>query len=135
MLEDANQHIMEDAPRSEHLPAGYDEESPYEGKNPSEYPEWWRKNIKEFREHNLRPYRPPRFRDGEYTPPVVQNLEKELDVEIVIRALNPSESDNWRIEVDGTPVAEIKKERAGEGFTVYGMSAEEFKSIVREFDV
>ena len=123
---------MTDAPRSEHLPAGYDEESPYQGEDLSEYPDWWRKNIEDFREHELRPYRPPRFTDGEYLPPLRRELEDKFDVEIDIRALNPSELDDWRVEVDGEPVAEIGKERAGEGFTRYDMTSDEFESLIRD---
>lgn len=122
---------MTDAPRSEHLPAGYDEESPYEGEDLSDYPEWWRKNIEEFREHELRPYRPPRFTDGEYTPPILRRLEENLDVDINIRALNPDEADDWQIEVDGETVASIGKQRAGEGFTRFEMTSDEFESVVR----
>jgi hypothetical protein len=122
---------MADPPRSENMPAGYDEESPYEGEDLSEYPDWWRKNIKEFQQYELRPYRPPRFTDGTYTPPVIKELEAELDIGIELRALNPSEGDSWQIEIDGKPVAEIGKERTGEGFTRYAMTANKFKIIVR----
>jgi len=121
---------MSDPPRSKRLPPGYDEASPYEGEDLSEYPAWWRQNIKEFREHELRPYRPPRFHDGEYLPPVIYRLEDELEVNITIRTLNPSQ-DDWQIEVDGKAVTTIGKERAGEGFTIYEMTSDEFESAVR----
>jgi hypothetical protein len=122
---------MSDPPRSAHLPPGYEEASPYEGEDLSEYPAWWRRNIMEFHEHGLRPYRPPRFHNGEYLPPVINRLEDELEVDIAIRALNPSQDDDWRIEVDGNAVATIGKERAGEGFTIYKMTSDEFESAVR----
>ena len=122
---------MPETPRAEHLPPGYDEESPYEGEDLSEYPDWWRKNIEDFRKHELRPYRPPRFADGEYTPPVTDRLEADLGVTIQIRATDPREGDDWRIEVDGDPVADIGRERRGEGFTQYEMTTEEFERTVR----
>jgi hypothetical protein len=81
--------------------------------------------------HELRPYRPPRFTDGAYSPPVIQDLEAELDIEITLRALNPKEGDSWQIELDGEPVADIGKERTGEGFTRYTMTSDEFRRIVR----
>lgn len=123
---------MADNPRSEYLPPGYDEASPYEDDDLSEYPDWWRENIELFRDHNLRPYRPPRFTDGTYVPPVRTELERELGVTIDIRAVNPSEGDNWQIEVNGTAAGEVEKERTGEGFTRYLIDSEQFASLVRD---
>jgi len=42
-------------------------------------------------------------------------MKSELYIMITLRALNPSEGDDWRIEIDGEPVADIVKERPGKG--------------------
>jgi len=67
------------------FPPGYDEEDPYADEDLSEYPEWWRRNVEEFRQYGLRPYRPARFSDGELVPPLVSDLADELGEEIRLR--------------------------------------------------
>lgn len=83
------------------LPAGYDEEDPYAEINIDELPNWWRKNIEEFRRHDLRPYRPPRFTDDVLVPPVVQNIEHYLGKSVHIRAINPQKKNEWKITISG----------------------------------
>lgn len=118
-------------PRAEHLPPGYDNENPYADEDISQYPEWWRRNIEQFREHELRPYRPPRFTDDEYTPNVITKLEADLDVDVLIRAIEPRVGDDWSVSVDGEVVTTIGRHRSGDGYTVYELSSDEFESIVR----
>lgn len=121
---------MHDPPRSRNNPPGYDQASPYEGEDLQEYPDWWRESIKEFREHGMRPYRPPRFSDGEMVPRVVEELESHWDVEILFRAVNPSVGDDWEIQIDGVRVAEISRERRGDGYTVYEIDTSTFALLV-----
>lgn len=122
----------ENPPRSEDLPPGYDDENPYE-EDISKYPEWWQRNIREFYEHNMRPYRPPRFTDGSYTPEIIKELETELGVDIFLRAVNPRVGDDWQVTVNGDDVATIGRHRSGEGYTVYEISSTEFENIVYDF--
>lgn len=128
----------EDAAARTSLPPGYDENDPYEDDNLSAYPDWWKKNILEYQEHDLRPYRPPRFSDGELTPKVIDELESELDIQIQIRAVspeiradNPQGHDGWTLYVDGEPVTELERRRVSDGYTKYALSSEEFASRVR----
>lgn len=119
-------------PRPRNVPAGYDEADPYSDDDLTEYPLWWRRNIEQFREHGLRPYRPPRFADGEYTPAVLDRLERTFGVDVLFRAVDPNVGDDWHVVIDGDDVATVKRHRSGEGYTVYELTAAEFESIVCE---
>jgi len=123
--------MRENPPRAANLEAGYDEDDPYEGEDISTYPAWWRENIEEFRRYEMRPYRPPRFRDGELVPPAITDLQEELDVEIRLRATNPAVGENWELHVDGDRVTEVGRSREGEGFTEYDIDSETFETTVR----
>lgn len=123
--------MSDDPPRSASLEAGYDDEDPYEGEDLTTYPEWWRENIEEFRRHEMRPYRPPRFADGDLVPPLLMELEAELGVELRLRAVDPEVGKNWVVTVDGEQVAEVGRTREGEGFTEYDIDAATFESRVR----
>lgn len=123
--------MANDPPRSASFEAGYDEDDPYEGEDLSTYPDWWRENIEEFRNYQMRPYRPPRFADGELVPPILSRLQDELGVEIRLRAINPEVGNNWELYVDGTHVADVGRTREGEGFTEYDIDAEAFEAAVR----
>ncbi|WP_336361466.1 hypothetical protein [Haladaptatus sp. ZSTT2] len=124
--------MRDDPPRPATLPPGYDEEDPYEDVDLSTYPAWWRENIEEFRRHEMRPYRPPRFADGEIVPPALLELEAELGVEIRLHAVNPEVGKNWEILVDGERIGEVGRTREGAGFTQYAIDAAEFAALVRD---
>lgn len=119
-------------PREAALSAGYDEEDPYADTEIDELPAWWRENVNEFREHGFRPYRPPRFADGELVPPLVQRLERELETTIRIRKLNPTIGEDWEIWVDDEPIAEVGRTRDETARTVYDMSADVFTTLIKE---
>lgn len=119
-------------PRPAAHPPGYDEESPYEGVDLSTFPEWWARNVREFRRHEMRPYRPPRFADGTVTPPVIERLEEALDVPIRIRAVDPHEDGDWEVVVDGDVVGTVERTRTQGGNSRYGMTADAFETLVRE---
>lgn len=123
--------LSDNPPRPEGLPAGYDGESPYEDEEISNYPDWWRKNIENFREHGMRPYRPPRFLDGEFVPPFIADLEDQKQVKIFIRSINPAVGDDWTLIIDNQEVATIGRHRSGNGYTVYELSSTEFESLIR----
>lgn len=123
--------MSDDPPRAADAPPGYDEEDPYEDEDISTYPEWWQEAIEEFRDHEMRPYRPPRFADGELVPPLLMDLEAELGVELRLRAVDPEVGKNWQVLVDGVQVAEVGRTREGEGFTEYDVDAATFASLVR----
>jgi hypothetical protein len=123
--------MSEDPPRPANLAAGYDEEDPYEGEDLSTYPDWWRENIEEFRSYEMRPYRPPRFSDGELVPPVLDDLQEELSVEIRLRAVDPEVGKNWELSIGGSVVAEVGRTREGEGYTEYDIDSDIFESTVR----
>lgn len=119
-----------DPPRDASLPPGYDEEDPYLDRDLSEFPDWWRRNIEEFREHDMRPYRPPRFSDGRFTPAVRADLEREYGVTIQFRSRPPVDRGKWELIVDGELLATVDRRREGEGFTVYDIDSTQFTSLV-----
>lgn len=118
-------------PRTADLPPGYDEEAPYEDVDLETYPDWWRENVELFREHGLRPYRPPRFADGTLTTPLVEDLAAELDVEVELRTVNPQRRSDAEVLVDGERVAAVERSRENDGHTEYGTTADEFEAAVR----
>jgi len=125
--------------RSEHdpsvrsgFPAGYDEEDPYEGEDLNEYPEWWRRNIEEFREHGLRPYRPPRFDDDVLVPPFVSELEDEMTVEIHLRTLEPARGGTWEVLLGLERVTTVDHYRHSDGYSVYEIESELLEQLIRD---
>lgn len=121
-----------DPPRPADLPPGYDEDDPYEGSDLSDFPAWWRRNVEEFRRHQMRPYRPPVFADGEITAAVIDDVESEFDVTVRIRAVNPQDAGDWQVWVDGDPIAPIDRTRTASGTARYGMTGDELRRLVRE---
>lgn len=125
--------MMSDTPpRPGDVPAGYDENDPYADEDISDYPDWWRRNIEQFREHGMRPYRPPRFTDEKYTPGVIARLEAEYDVDVQFRALEPRVGDDWSVVVDGEEVGAVGRRRSGDGYTVYELTSTEFEQMVED---
>lgn len=123
--------MIADPPRNAGLPPGYDENDPYEDEDLSEYPDWWRRNIEEFRKFGMRPYRPPRLADGTISPPLIDELEAKHDVDIWLRSYDP-EAGKWELIVDGESVLEFNHERDGGGYSVYEITKEKFEKAVRE---
>lgn len=121
-----------DPPRPANHPPGYDEEDPYEGADVTDFPAWWRRNVEEFRRHRMRPYRPPRFADGAVTTAVIEDVEVEHDVDVRVRSVNPHEEGDWKVWVDGEPVAAIGRTRTPEGTARYAVTAGEFRRLVRD---
>lgn len=118
-------------PRNSGLPPGYDEDDPYEDEDLDEYPEWWRRNIEKFREHGMRPYRPPRFEDGELIPEVIADLEEEIGEQLQLRAHNPEVHADWGIWLGDKHVGTIGRERSGDGYTLYKMDSSQFGDLIR----
>jgi len=118
-------------PRPADLPPGVDSEDPYYDENVKAYPDWWRCNIREFRTHGMREYRPPRFRDGVLTTELIGKVEDELSTTVRLQSINPQEGNDWEVLVDGDRVATIGRHREGAGFTIYEIDSDEFVDAVR----
>lgn len=116
--------------RSADAPPGYDEEDPYADADLTKFEPWWRNNIEVFDAHGMRPYRPPQFSDGAYTPKVIRTLEKEHGVSIQLRVLDPQAGNDWEIRIDGEPVETVKRYRDDGGFSVYAIDSEAFRQLV-----
>jgi hypothetical protein len=109
---------------------GSDPEDPYEDVDISELPAWWRRAIAEHREYDLRPYRPPRFEDGTLKHTVVDDLEREESLDIDFIDLDVEDED-WQVRIDGEVVGNIGRRRSTDGYTVFEMEADEFRTYVR----
>jgi hypothetical protein len=114
------------------LPAGHDEEDPYENEDLEGYPEWWRRNIEEFREYGLRPYRPPRFADGVLVPPFISELEEETNEEIHLRTLQPMDEGAWEVLLGLERVTTVDRYRHTDGYSVYEIESKSLGQLVRE---
>lgn len=122
----------DEPPRPASLPAGWDEEDPYADEDLETYPGWWRSNVEAFRRHGMRPYRPPRFRDGTLTTPTIEDLEARFDVSILIRTLEPEVGGEWEVVVDGEVAGTVDRRRTGEGYTEYDLDEDSFVELVRQ---
>lgn len=111
---------------------GADPDDPYEDVDVSELPEWWRRAIKEFEAHDLRPYRPPRFEDGVLTHTVVEELEREFDIRITFGSVESDFRERWEVRIDGTQIDEIGRRRSPNGYSVYETGSEAFEELVRD---
>lgn len=120
-----------DTPRDASLPPGYDRDDPYEDEQIEDYPGWWRESIELFRNHGMRPYRPPQLADGETLPSVRSALEREHGVRIRIRAVVPKEDDDWEVWVNDRCVATVGRHRRSDGYTEYDLTAAEFEELIR----
>lgn len=117
--------------RLRHRSPGEDPDDPYEDVDLADLPAWWRRAIREFREHDLRPYRPPRFSDGKLVHEVVASLEAAYDVDIGFGAVGSGFRERWTVRVDGEPAWEVPRHRAVEGFTVYEIDSAAFERRLR----
>jgi hypothetical protein len=104
---------------------------PYQNVDTDQLPDWWQEAIAEFKRHDLRPYQPPRFSDGALKQEVIEDLEAELGATVDIAGIDASYGDDWLIRIDREPIGEISYHRDPAGYTVYGMTSEEFAALVR----
>lgn len=124
--------MTDDPPRDASLPPGYDEHDPYADEDLSTYPSWWRQNVEEFRDHGMRPYRPPRLADGTLSPPLLDDLREEFGAAVRFQSVDPQSGGAWELVVDDEAVATVEHRRHGDGYTVYDLTAEEVRGLVRE---
>lgn len=126
-VDDREERIAEIRSRS----AGADPEDPYEGVDLADLPAWWRRAIHEFDAHDLRPYRPPRFLDGELTHRVIEDLEREFDVDIRLASVTSDYRREWEVWVDDTVVETIGRHRSPCGYTVFELESDRFERRLR----
>jgi len=105
-------------------------DDPYADVDVSSLPEWWQQKIEHFRDRGIDPFRPPRFVDGTVTHDVVDGLETELEIEISFRCKNGTVGDDWTVVVDGDPIGSIGRHRSRNRYTVYELSADEFRTLI-----
>lgn len=122
--------MTDEAPRPDTLPAGFDEVNPYADIDLEDLPDWWRRNVRIFRDHGMRPYRPPQFADGELVPLVVDILEAEYDLTIRLQNSFRTGEGDWTVVVDGNAITSVHRRRTEEGRSVYAITSEEFKTLV-----
>lgn len=110
---------------------GQDDEDPYEDVDIDSLPAWWRAAIEEHRAYGLRPYRPPRFTDGEIYQEVKGELEESIGEEIRLVCYDVEES-VWDVVVGGEKVDETKRWRSPEGYSVIELTSDDFRVIVTD---
>ena len=108
---------------------GQDTENPYEDIDTDTLPPWWQKAIKEHRTYDLRPYRPPRFQDGELYPEVKRSLEETIGEKIRLACFDVDDN-VWTVLVDGETISELKRVRSPEGYSVIEMTSDQFRDAV-----
>lgn len=108
------------------------DEDPYADVDIDTLPDWWREAIEEFRAYDLRPYRPPRFADGELLHEVVEPLEDDLGVEIDFIGVNVTAGDDWTVRVDGDPIGDIGRRRTADAYTQFELTSDAFEDLVRD---
>lgn len=99
--------------------------------NPREYPEGWVEQARFRRAHDLPPFRPPRFADGERIANVVASIRAEHGVSISFVAYDV-ERTGWQVEVDGEVAFDVDRYRDDAANTVVGLSSEGFRTRVEE---
>ncbi|THE64184.1 hypothetical protein D8Y22_14050 [Salinadaptatus halalkaliphilus] len=112
-------------------PPGHDPDDPYEGVALETLPDWWARAVRLFESHDLRPFRPSRFADGELTHEVVDRLERDLDIAVRIAGVDARYGDDWTVFVDDEPVSSIPRRRSQDGYTIFERSSDEFEATVR----
>lgn len=113
-------------------PADRAGESPDEDVDESDLPDWWREAIEEFREHDLRPFQPPRFSDGELVFRTVDRLEADLGVTVDFVGVRVEHGDDWTVRVDGDAVGTVGRRRTSEAYTEFDVESDEFEAWLRE---
>jgi len=108
---------------------GQDEEDPYEDVDIETLPAWWQNAIEEHRAYDLRPYRPPRFRDGALYPEIKHELEERLDEEVRLACFDVDNS-VWTVIVGGREAGDVKRVRSPEGYSVIEMTSDRFRDVV-----
>jgi hypothetical protein len=108
-------------------------DDPYADRDVESLPAWWREAIEEFRAHDLRPYRPPRFDDDVLKHRVVERLEAALDVTIDVCYTEHEGEGRWEVRVDREPIGEIGHRRHKDGYSVFETEAGEFARRVLEY--
>lgn len=122
----------DDSEPSPPAPAGRPGETPYEDVDVSDLPDWWREAIEEFREHDLRPFQPPRFSDGALTVRTVDRLEDDLGVVIDFVGIRAEYGDDWAVRIDGDVVGTVGRRRTAEAYTEFDVERDEFEAWIRE---
>lgn len=93
-------------------------------------PDWWRKLVKEFEMKDLRPYQPSQLADGTIVQKEVEELEQRYQVEIELKAMDPTYNGKWAFFVDGSPIITAPHERKPQGYTEYGITSQELKNAI-----
>lgn len=124
--------MADDPPRSGGLPPGHDEDDPYEDVDLDTLPEWWRENVQTFRQHGMRPYRPPELEDGALLTAVLDRLETEYDVEISLSKRIDGDDGSWRVTIDGVVVTSVERVRDEMGRSVYSIGTDDLESLVQD---
>lgn len=114
-------------------PMWSDDERLYRDREVRQLPNWWANAIEEFREYDLRPYKPPRFDDDVIVPPVVQRLESKHGVNIRFMGVNVQYGDSWGIYIEGTLVSTVSRERTSDAYSRYGITSGQFERLVHDY--
>jgi hypothetical protein len=94
-------------------------------------PDWWHENGYLREQLDLSEYQPPRFADGTYTHEVTDEIEKNHDCRLQFIGINTRYLDDWEVRINGKAAFKIGRYRDDQGNTVYEISAEKFREMVK----
>lgn len=119
--------------RNRHPNINIEDENPYSDIDLDELPLWWRRAVKEFRSHGLRPYHPPVFEDGTYKHCVVDNLEERIGCRIDFIGTEVPNSDEWLVRINNNPIGAVGHHRDPSGYSIYEIDSEEFRRWILDY--
>jgi len=97
---------------------------------PKQYPDGWVEQAQFREEHDLPPFQPPRFVDGQRVRPVVRDLQESLGVTLAFVSYDIGEE--WLVEINGAATFAIDRYRDDAANTIIDVPAERFREQVRE---
>ena len=99
----------------------------------SDRPAWWRRNEALKRSLDIPAYEPPRFADGTYVHDVIDDVESTFDADVQLVGYDTTFPEDWSLTVDGETVTNVGHGRNSDGNTVFDVTSEQFRDLLRTY--